>query len=271
MELVKSRAVSDDWIEPCTAPGCPGQVVKVKVCGITVPRKGCPVCLARNQRETEAQQLHAERAELERRMQAAHVPTVYHGASLARESGRVVRVEAWPGPRVLGQGVYCVTSDAELVTITTLRDWQTPGSAVVLSGPMGRGKSLLAAGIAQDEIRRRVRVRWVSWQALAGGLAARFDSETYERATQLLEAAAEMPLVVLDDLGLTTDKRALEAMERIICRRYDGGGRTIVTTNMTRLEARNRLDEAVISRLEEMVTRGGAWIDHQGPGHNVRM
>lgn len=272
LELVTKRSVvSDEWVEACAVDGCTGTVTYVKLVNIRIPRRGCPVCAERHRQEAAADRALALRRAFEARLEAAHVPERFAGASLAAESGRVVRNDIWPGSSVLGAGIYVVTSNHELETIRVLRQWSLAGSAVVLAGPKGRGKSLLAAGLALDELRRGVRLRWVSWQALEVGLAASFESATYERTSELVETASTAELVILDDLGLTQSNRAMEAMQRIIARRYDSNLRLLITTNMSEMEAKQRLNEAIYSRLAEMVSRGGAWVNHEGPGFNARL
>lgn len=122
---------------------------------------------------------------------------------------------------------------------------------VVLSGPRGIGKTVAAAAL----------------KARLGGLVVRPDEvvtafrNEHEAARALREQLIDTSLVVLDDLGVELAADAsVRAFHALVDQRQGGQRRTVVTTNLTRLELRAAYDVRTLER----ITHGGAFVELVG-------
>lgn len=133
------------------------------------------------------------------------------------------------------------------------------GRTVILSGPVGAGKTLLAACLANDMIERGQDVLWITeaglWEA-----HRREQSAPRGSPRRIVGACLGAPLLFLDDLGSTEIVTAWhrDHMEALICGRYERGASVVITTNLP-LTAPEGVDslqalwgERVYSRLVEM-------------------
>lgn len=122
------------------------------------------------------------------------------------------------------------------------------GTFLVLSGPVGTGKTLAAAWTAAWNGGRFVK----ALELLRAGLYPQ-DPGFWPR----LHAAR---FLVVDDLGVEPlDKGgfALSTLEALIDARYDSGRKTLITTNLTPADVKARLGERVWRRLSE----SGRWVN----------
>jgi len=153
----------------------------------------------------------------------------------------------------------------------TVREWRPgPGAApptqvIYLTGPVGSGKTTLAAASAMGTIRTLAQatepshytVRWISsgelWESL------RVESSTKGRRGALAKWASA-DVLVLDDLGTLEVVKPWnrDAMEFLVCSRYNASRPTLITSNL-RLDSTDEKEptiatlygERVVSRLVE--------------------
>jgi DNA replication protein DnaC len=132
------------------------------------------------------------------------------------------------------------------------------GRTLIVSGPVGSGKSLLTSALATDMIERGIPVAWITepelWEAHA-------REQLKGAARRVVGLTMGAPLLFLDDLGATEKLTAWhrDHLEALICGRYDRGASLVITTNLP-LTAPEKQDsiasmygERVLSRLVEMV------------------
>lgn len=148
-------------------------------------------------------------------------------------------------------------------------------SGIVLSGPVGTGKTHLAAGLANALMAQGVPCLFVVvpefLQELRDAMG-RSDSSVGARAA----AAKSTPVLFLDDLGKERtevaegERRASEwvreTLYTIINRRYEEHLPVVATTNCNIEELRGRLGEATVSRLYEMCD----WLRLRGADYRLR-
>ena len=127
----------------------------------------------------------------------------------------------------------------------------------VLSGPPGRGKTHLMCAMGIREIERGKQVQFVEITRFLDGLKARFGTDQVQ---PYFDKIANVQLLLMDDLGAEQDGSWVEERLRaLINHRYSRQLPTVITTNMGYSETRQRLGEAVASRMTEW-----EWISVEG-------
>ncbi|MBA7533342.1 Chromosomal replication initiator protein DnaA [subsurface metagenome] len=119
-------------------------------------------------------------------------------------------------------------------------------------GEPGRGKTHLALGIGWHWLENNLGlVKYYQVETLLDDLRHGFRADTDERAQQfdeLLKRIKEVPLLILDDLGVEQSTPWARAkLDEIIDYRYIRGEKTILTTNL----APEKLQDRISSRLGE--------------------
>ena len=139
-------------------------------------------------------------------------------------------------------------------------------TALILSGPIGTFKTgmCVAAVSAFDAVATLGSVRYVNWLALLTRIQASYN-EGVETKRAILESLSAATVLVLDDFGTSSERRASQATidvaEELIAARYTGAGWLLITTNLTFAELRAEFGPRVASRLSEMAV----WLDVDGP------
>ena len=135
---------------------------------------------------------------------------------------------------------------------------------VLLVGPVGTGKTSIAAATATD-LTRRMGVKWVSVPALVVRLEARFGSETRADAIEIIDGDGAL---VLDDLDKAkpSEQTAMHLFAAIDAR-IAAGAPLIATSNLRPGELAARWPQP---HGEAMVSRLTAGATHLIEGHDRR-
>ena len=144
---------------------------------------------------------------------------------------------------------------------------------VVLAGPVGVGKTHLAGALYDEEWKIHCSAEFVTASAFIrkfrekgqkeSGLLARYGEDKYEPTDELDNGCQTL---VVDDLGIETDRYAAEIFCEILDRRMGAELRSIFTTNLTSDELQAWLGERGYSRLMNRCI----WIELDGVDHRLR-
>lgn len=129
---------------------------------------------------------------------------------------------------------------------------------VFIRGECGRGKTMLAAILAQELIQRGKNVYF----ATASKIARKFKSTPLSEQEQLAEWFGKIPYLVIDDLGAEAETAQIdELLFDIIDDRYNNNSPVIVTTNLNSeneavTTARKRIFSRLKSTCQEVILQG---------------
>ena len=112
---------------------------------------------------------------------------------------------------------------------------QQPEDWLVLTGPVGCGKTHLAASIANYRLQQGQPAVFVVVPDLLDHLRSSFAPESPMTYDVLFDSIKNAPLLILDDLGAqSTTPWALEKLFQLINHRYNGRLPTVITTSLNR-------------------------------------
>lgn len=135
------------------------------------------------------------------------------------------------------------------------------------TGPVGTGKTHLAAAVALTLLNRNIRVKFGTVTTLLGEIRSTYDSDKLNER-QAFDGIANAPLLVIDELGKEKVTKWLEqTMYEIVNFRYENNKPLIITTNIQTLqELRDRYEntgEAMVDRIIEICKgvqmKGESW------------
>lgn len=144
-------------------------------------------------------------------------------------------------------------------------DWlDHPGTpSLYLWGPSGRGKTGLAVSLLYELALRGCSTAFKVAPDLMTHLKASFDGEDTE--TSILEVCASADVFCLDDLGTEHHRNggqdwATEKLFQVINARHANLKRTIITSNYSLTELKEKLGHPRIPRRIHEMTDGNHWI-----------
>lgn len=159
----------------------------------------------------------------------------------------------WHGRRSLADlrtdGPYTQTAKAVRLArkwVRQLRTGPRPQRGLLLHGPVGTGKTTVAAAMAAD-LGEPDRCCYRDLRRVYAQAKAEMDTADAGREVERLVRA---PLLVLDDVGKQrATPWAVEVLRDVVERRHDGGGLTVATTNLSLDDLATLLGPAAWSRL----------------------
>ncbi len=193
----------------------------------------------------------AHRAELERKMRAQE----------AQERQRVL-LERSGLPRRYWRCTFEATVETPenqqaLARVREFaRSFSGKGVGLFITGPVGTGKTHLAACVVNELARRGIRTIFGNVLDLLGRLRRSYSEEAQEEEWRIMQELTGVPLLVVDDLGKEKVSEWVEqTLYRIVDMRYRDERTLLVTSNFTLSELEKRYPEvgpALVSRLAEM-------------------
>jgi DNA replication protein DnaC len=146
-----------------------------------------------------------------------------------------------------------------------------PSKGLGIYGPVGIGKSHLAAAIANECTANGIVAIYVGVDEMLGRIKATFDGKTGETESALIAKYAKAAVLVIDDIGkeALTDW-SVRTMFSLINRRYENNLPLIVTSNFSPVQFASRkvgkdaepmTYASTCDRIAEMT---GAWVGITG-------
>lgn len=122
------------------------------------------------------------------------------------------------------------------------------GKGIILIGNAGTGKTHLASAIANSLMNELIPVKFGTFINLLDNLKKAFRTDK-----DIVSSLTEIPVLIIDDLGKEkyTDW-ASQILFQVIDQRYNNELPTIITTNLSVEELKERFGEPITSRLMEM-------------------
>ena len=115
----------------------------------------------------------------------------------------------------------------DLFTLAFVRE----GTNVVIVGPNGLGKTMIAQNLANEAVRQGIATRFTTAADMLSDLASQEGPTALARRERLY---VNPKLLVIDEVGyLSYDNRYADLLFSVVNKRYRGGRSIVLTTNMS--------------------------------------
>ncbi len=123
---------------------------------------------------------------------------------------------------------------------------------IMLTGEVGRGKTHLAAAVANELLNRLYTVVFGNITNIISLIRSSYSRNDLQE-NEILDTLAAVDLLIIDDLGKENDSSYTKSLiYQIINRRYEDNGKVVITTNLNSADLQQKFGEATVSRLVEM-------------------
>lgn len=213
------------------------------------PEDVCAACRGRAEREA------AER-DLEARVAGSGLPARYRDYTFDRVALLQEGQDFTTWSAELPDGVLGITPWNRRLA-RELRAWEPGSPSLYVVGPVGGGKTTLAAALVRKLIRSGVNALFIAESALWERVREEMAAPLREHRRRTIDVLSRGRVLVLDDLGTTTSLKAwqVDAIETVVCTRYNDRLPVIVTSNLELPAIADLYGERVVSRLLEMTRR----------------
>jgi len=139
---------------------------------------------------------------------------------------------------------------------------------LVLSGPVGIGKSSLAACVLMERARRGQGVMFIDFNDLLNKARKSQRPDTEVHYDEIVSAAGDIPFLLVDDMGDMARRADITDFTRelvydIIRKRFDFLRETLITTNLTAEQFREMFDDRIYRRVHGIEEDDGMcfWVE----------
>lgn len=132
--------------------------------------------------------------------------------------------------------------------------YEQEGIGLFFTGPVGTGKTHLAAAIANYLIREKViPVKFGNITMLLSEIKSTYEEEAKTSEAEVIDTLSNVRLLIIDDLGKEkTTEWTSQILYTIVNNRYENYKPIVITTNLDLQELEEKIGEATLSRLIEM-------------------
>lgn len=242
-EFVEFLTFPDGHVEQ-VHPGYPGAMAQTRNQGTYLSAQPCDCVAGR-----------AIALRIERMLSHGVIPEEYHGLSF----------ETWDAlPEEYRAGKEKLRSVCKDYA-DYMPEKTDPRIALVLSGPVGIGKSGLASCVLMQRMAQGQVAMWINWRELLRKLITAIRNPEIEDLDTLVDTACTVPLLLIDDLGDTDQRKAISDFTRttlydIISARWDHRRQFVITTNLTADQIEEQFGERIASRIHGIAL----WVNGDG-------